>query len=236
MVRDALVRSDRAAKRALDVIGAGFLLLVCAPLILVVAAIVRLETPGPAFYGCRRVGFRGRELQMLKFRKMRTGASGPALTIADDERFTRVGRFLARSKLDELPQLWNVLWGEMSFVGPRPEDPSFVALQPDEYRQILRVKPGMTGLSQLAFAKEGEVLDPENPLDDYVARLFPQKISLDRLYAERRNLRMDLRITFWTAAAVLLGRNVAVDRKTGKLGLRRRPEPGLDSVTATSSR
>jgi lipopolysaccharide/colanic/teichoic acid biosynthesis glycosyltransferase len=232
--RDARVRLDRAAKRVFDVFGAGFLLLVFAPLILVVAAIVRLDTPGPAFYGCRRVGFRGRELRMLKFRKMRQDASGPALTASDDERFTGVGRFLAKSKLDELPQLWNVFKGEMSFVGPRPEDPSFVALRPDDYEEILAVKPGITGLSQLAFAKESEVLDPENTLEDYVDRLFPQKISMDRLYAERRSVWMDLRILVWTAVAVVVGRDVAVHRQSGRLGVRRRPAPELGSVTVTS--
>ena len=200
---------------------AGALLLVLAPLILLVAAWIRLDTPGSAFFRCRRVGFGGREFGMLKFRKMHTGASGSALTAPADERFTPVGRMLARTKLDELPQLWNVLKGEMSLVGPRPEDPSFVALERHAYERILRVRPGITGLSQLAFARESEILDPGDRDGDYIRRVLPQKMLLDELYAARRSHAMDFRILFWTVAAVLLRRSVAVHRATGRLTLRR---------------
>ena len=200
---------------------AGALLLVLAPLILLVAAWIRLDTPGSAFFRCRRVGFGGREFGMLKFRKMHTGASGSALTAPADDRFTPVGRLLARTKLDELPQLWNVLKGEMSLVGPRPEDPSFVALERHAYERILRVRPGITGLSQLAFARESEILDPGDRDGDYIRRVLPQKMLLDELYAARRSHAMDFRILFWTVAAVLLRRSVAVHRATGRLTLRR---------------
>jgi lipopolysaccharide/colanic/teichoic acid biosynthesis glycosyltransferase len=159
---------------------------------------------------------------MLKFRKMCDGATGVALTVADDARFTRVGRMLARTKLDELPQLWNVLKGQMSLVGPRPEDPGFVARLPERYARILEVKPGVTGLCQLAFAKESEVLEADDRLTHYVERLLPQKAAMDELYATQRSLGMDLRILVWTALAVLLRRDVAVHRGTGRLGLRRR--------------
>jgi lipopolysaccharide/colanic/teichoic acid biosynthesis glycosyltransferase len=121
------------------------------------------------------------------------------------------------------PQLWNVLKGEMTLVGPRPERPDFVDLRAEEYTRILGVKPGMTGLCQLAFAREGEALDHEDCVRDYVERLLPQKTALDLLYVGRRSLPMDLGILAWTAVAVLLRRDVAVDRATGRLGLRRRP-------------
>ena len=147
---------------------------------------------------------------MLKFRKMQRGASGVALTTANDERFTRTGRFLARTKLDEVPQLWNVLRGDMSLVGPRPEDPEFVERFRDDYAEILGAKPGITGLSQLAFAKESEIIDVDDPVQDYVSRLLPQKIALDRYYARHRSLLLDVKILYWTAAAVILRRNVAV--------------------------
>jgi lipopolysaccharide/colanic/teichoic acid biosynthesis glycosyltransferase len=160
---------------------------------------------------------------MLKFRKMRNGASGVAVTLSGDERFTRVGRVLAKAKIDELPQLWNVLKGEMTLVGPRPEHPDFVALRAGDYTTILGVKPGITGLCQLAFAKEGEALDHEDCVRDYVERLLPQKTALDLLYVDRRSVLMDLSILAWTAVAVLLRRDVAVDRSTARLGLRRRP-------------
>src|SRR5947207_15082250 len=179
--------SDRA-KRLVDVVVAGTLLALLAPVILVVAAWIRVQTPGPAFFRCRRTGFGGGEFGMLKFPKMHDGAAGSALTAPADDRFTSVGRLLARSKLDELPQLWNVLTGEMSLVGPRPEDPSFVALEPTAYERILRVRPGITGLSQLAFARESEILDPVDRDGDYVRRVLPQKVLLDQFYAAQRSL------------------------------------------------
>jgi lipopolysaccharide/colanic/teichoic acid biosynthesis glycosyltransferase len=215
---------DNGAKRVIDAALAAFLLaLLALPIALLVIAI-RLDSPGPGFYRCRRIGFRGREFRMLKFRKMHDDAAGPALTAKEDDRFTRLGRFLARTKLDEVPQLWNVLKGQMSLVGPRPEDPGFVEEQADAYRRILRVRPGITGFSQLAFAKESEILDPEDSLRHYLTSILPQKIGMDELYAARRSLRMDLSILFWTAAAVVLRRPVAVDRGSGRMNVRRRPE------------
>ena len=213
-------RLDRGAKRLADVVVAGLLLLLAAPIIALLAVEIRLESPGPAFYRCRRVGLRGRELWMLKFRKMHDGAGGPALAAARDERFTRLGPFLARTKLDELPQLWNVVRGEMSLVGPRPEDRSFVELHLESYEAILGVRPGVTGLSQLAFARESEVLDPGDRIGHYVTSILPQKVRMDRLYAMNRSLTMDLKILWWTAAAIFVRRDVAVHRETGRLGLR----------------
>jgi lipopolysaccharide/colanic/teichoic acid biosynthesis glycosyltransferase len=159
---------------------------------------------------------------MLKFRKMHDGATGPALTVSEDARLTRVGRFLARSKIDELPQLWNVLRGQMSLVGPRPEDPGFVELRRADFDVILKAKPGITGLSQLAFARESELLDPADRLGDYLQRFLPQKIALDRMYVARRTIWSDLRILAWTVAAIPLRQEVAVNRQTIKLTVRRR--------------
>ncbi len=215
-------RLDGAAKRLVDVVAAVGLLLICLPLIAVVACLIKLDSPGPVFYRCRRVGRRD-EFDMLKFRKMRDDAVGPALTVRADRRFTRVGRFLARSKLDELPQLWNVVRGQMSMVGPRPEDARFVKTRAAEYQRILSVRPGVTGLCQLAFAKESDILDQADPEADYLKRIFPQKIAIDTLYATRRTLWMDARILLWTAVAVMLRRDVAVHRATGGTSLRRRP-------------
>jgi lipopolysaccharide/colanic/teichoic acid biosynthesis glycosyltransferase len=216
-------RNGLTAKRLVDVVASGVLLTLLAPAILVVAAAIKTESRGSVLYRCRRIGLGGREFLMLKFRKMHDGASGPPLTLSSDARLTRVGRFLTRTKLDEIPQLWNVLKGEMSLVGPRPEDPSFVELLEGEYRMILTVKPGITGLSQLAFAREGEILDREDRIADYVTRLLPQKARLDAMYALNPSLRMDLRILAWTAVAVVLRRDVAVHRNNGMLSARRRP-------------
>jgi lipopolysaccharide/colanic/teichoic acid biosynthesis glycosyltransferase len=210
-------------QRLLDIFVAGSALVVLLPLFVLAAVAIKLESRGPVFYRCRRVGLAGVEFSMLKFRKMRTGATGAALTAVDDERFTRIGRVLAKTKLDEIPQLWNVLTNSMSLVGPRPEDPVFVKLRQTEYDQILRVRPGITGLSQLAFAREMEILDPEDRIGDYVSRLMPQKMSLDELYVTQRSLSMNLRILWWTVVGIVLGRQVAVNRSTGRLSLRRRP-------------
>lgn len=212
----------QATKRAFDVAVSGAILLLTLPLIAIVSVLVRVDSPGPVFYRAQRVGRGGRALRMLKFRKMHHNASGAPLTASADERFTRVGRLLARTKLDELPQLWHVLCGEMSLIGPRPEDPGFVAERFGDYAEILRVRPGVTGLSQIAFAEESEILCKIDPMEHYRSRIFPQKIRLDHLYATRLTIRMDLSILFWTCAAVLLRRQVAVHRETGRMNLRRR--------------
>jgi lipopolysaccharide/colanic/teichoic acid biosynthesis glycosyltransferase len=220
-------------KRLVDIVVSVALLVVLTPVFLAVAAAVKLDTRGSVLFRCRRVGFRGTELWMLKFRKMREGASGAAVTASADPRLTRVGRILARTKLDELPQLWNVLTGEMSLVGPRPESAEFVALHAARYRTILTVKPGITGLCQLAFARESDILDQKDHVRDYVDRLLPQKIALDQLYVRSRSMQMDLRILAWTAVAVLFRQEVAVHRDSGNLGLRRRPAQRAADVAAT---
>jgi len=216
-------RVDLTAKLVLDVVTSAALLVLLAPLIAIVAVAIKADSRGSVFYRCTRCGLGGREFRMLKFRKMYDDASGPPLTLTSDARLTRVGQFLARTKIDEIPQLWNVLKGEMSLVGPRPEDPAFVEQLPEKYSTILGVKPGVTGLTQLAFAREGEILDPGDRVRDYVTRLLPQKTALDILYSRERSLQMDLKILAWTIVAVVLRRDVAVNRQTGKLGTRRRP-------------
>jgi lipopolysaccharide/colanic/teichoic acid biosynthesis glycosyltransferase len=221
---------DAAATRLLDVTLALVVGVVSLPVALVVAVVIKVDSPGPVFYRCRRVGHRGRPFGMLKFRKMYDGARGPGLTATEDGRFTRVGRVLARSKLDELPQLWNVLRGQMSLVGPRPEDPSFVATRPDDFAPIQSVRPGITGLSQLAFADESAILDADDRVRDYLDRILPQKMELDGLYACRRSLSMDIRILFWTVVAVGLRHDVAVHRGTGRTSLRRRARPTVAPV------
>jgi lipopolysaccharide/colanic/teichoic acid biosynthesis glycosyltransferase len=212
-----------ALKRTLDVVVAAVALVVLLPVLALVAAAVALDGPGPVFYRAERVGFRGRPLRMLKFRKMRTGAGGSLLTVADDRRLTRLGALLARTKLDELPQLWHVLRGDMSLVGPRPESPEFVRRFPADYALVLGVRPGLTGYTQLAFAREGLILDAGDPEGDYLSRLLPQKIALDRMYAARPSLRRDVRILGATVVCLVLRQPIAVHRATGMLSLRRRP-------------
>jgi lipopolysaccharide/colanic/teichoic acid biosynthesis glycosyltransferase len=211
-----------AAIRVFDVFVALSLLVVLLPLIVMAVIGVRSESRGPAFFRCDRVGYRGRRLRMLKFRKMAHDAQGPALTTAADLRFTRIGRLLSKSKIDEIPQLFHVVRGDMSLVGPRPEDADFVDLHPQDYAKILSVPPGITGLSQIAFADEAAILDPADPVAHYRSRILPQKVALDRMYASRRSLAFNLRILAWTATTVVLRRRVAVHRGSGKMNLRRR--------------
>jgi lipopolysaccharide/colanic/teichoic acid biosynthesis glycosyltransferase len=213
----------RVVKRGVDIVVSTIALLLLLPLGSAIAVLVVLESPGPVFYRAERVGFRGRPLRMLKFRKMHANAAGSALTTANDSRFTRCGALLARTRLDELPQLWHVLRGEMSLVGPRPESPHFVSCREEEYARILAVRPGLTGWSQLAFAGEQELLERHVAQEYYVTRLLPQKSILDRLYAERVSLRRDVRIVLWTVVAVVLRQPLAVNRQTGAVTLRKRP-------------
>jgi lipopolysaccharide/colanic/teichoic acid biosynthesis glycosyltransferase len=225
-------RANDISIRLLDIVVSLLLLVVMLPAFVLLMFAVRLESPGGAFFRCRRVGRSGRDLQVLKFRKMREDAGDAPLTVFGDGRLTAVGRFLARWKLDELPQLWNVLRGQMSLVGPRPEDSRFVALAPAAFREILALRPGITGLSQIAFAGETSLLRGPDPVAYYVERLLPQKLQLDRLYLRRRSPWLNLTILYWTARVVLFGCSVAVDRRTGAFTVRHaRPEPQT-AVTA----
>jgi lipopolysaccharide/colanic/teichoic acid biosynthesis glycosyltransferase len=212
-----------ASVRIFDFAAALFLLLLLTPLIVLITIGILIDSRGPILYGCTRVGRYGNTFRMLKFRKMNAQAQGPPLTVASDTRFTRFGRLLARTKLDEVPQLWNVVRGDMSLVGPRPEDIAFVSLLRNDYEEILTVPPGITGLSQLAFAKESQLLAAEDSHDYYIERLLPQKVELDRLYARRRSLLLNLQVLLWTAVVVGLIGDVAVNRATGRATLRRRP-------------
>lgn len=220
--RIASVTPRQALKRGFDVAFASLALAGLLPLLALIALAIKVDSRGPVFYRVRRVGFRGRPLMMLKFRKMHHNADGSLLTTGGDPRLTRVGAMLTRAKLDELPQLWDVICGRMSVVGPRPEDPSFVGLHDHAYRQILSVRPGITGFSQLAFADEQRILEVHDAVADYVARILPQKVAMDIMYASACDLRRDMRVLRWTVCAVVLRKQVAVNRATGGLTLRQR--------------
>jgi lipopolysaccharide/colanic/teichoic acid biosynthesis glycosyltransferase len=181
--RRLLTTIDAGVKRALDFVLAGVLLVLLAVPIVLLALAIRLDSPGPAFFRCRRIGFRGREFRMFKFRKMHDDASGPALTAKGDARFTRLGRFLAETKLDELPQLWNVLRGQMSIVGPRPDLVEQVANYEPEDRRRLAVKPGITGWAQVMGRDEIP---------------WEERFRLDAWYVDNWSLRLDARIVLMT--------------------------------------
>lgn len=191
-------------KRACDVAVAAAGLALLAPLLACIALATRLDTRGPIFFRAPRIGMAGRTFTMLKFRTMVADAAarGPRITTGDDPRITRVGRLLRRARLDELPQLVNVLRGEMSLVGPRPEAPDFVALYPPEARAVLRVRPGMTGLAQLVFRDESRFLVGEDVEERYVQRVLPAKLQIDLAYVEHASPALDLWLVLLTALAV----------------------------------
>ncbi len=194
------------AKRLFDILASALGLLLLSPLLLFVALWIKWDSPGPVMFRQERVGRFGRPFRIHKFRSMRVDAPalGPQITIGEDPRITASGRFIRRSKLDELPQLWDVLRGAMSLVGPRPEVPRYVALYPPALREIvLSVRPGITDPASLAFRNESELLaasaDPERT---YVEEILPAKLALMVDYVESASLGGDLRWVWWTVAAV----------------------------------
>jgi lipopolysaccharide/colanic/teichoic acid biosynthesis glycosyltransferase len=196
-------------KRAFDIVVALVGLVFFSPLMLIVAVFIKLTSPGPVFYRAPRVGKGGQAFRMYKFRTMVVGADkiGPALTVDKDPRITRIGARLRRSRLDEIPQLINVLRGEMSMVGPRPEAPYYVEKYSPEQRKVLMVKPGMTGSAQIAFRHEEEVLSNAETLEDeYMNGILPPKLAMDLQYIEQQSLSLDLKILFQTAWVLLADR------------------------------
>lgn len=191
-------------KRAFDLIVSLVLLAVlCVPIALL-ALCVKLGSRGPAIFRALRVGRSGRTFHMLKLRTMTACAGGPAIAVANDPRVTSLGRFLRRSHLDELPQLWNVAAGEMSLVGPRPEEPRFVDANAADWRRVLALRPGITGPSQLAFADEEQrLLGTNDPERDYRERVLPAKLRADLAYVEGRTFARDLAVLARTALHVL---------------------------------
>jgi len=196
-------------KRAFDVAASAAGLVTLAPLMLGIAALVRLDSPGPAFFSQERVGKDGRLFRILKFRTMVQDAPsrGPSVTRGGDSRVTRVGRFLRRTKLDELPQLINVLKGDMSLVGPRPEVPRYVAMYTPEQRRVLSVRPGITDWASLEYVNEEEVLARYEDLErGYVEEVMPKKLALNLKYVEERGLKTDCEILVRTAMKLLVRR------------------------------
>lgn len=195
------------AKRLFDIAFAALALLLLGPVLLTVALWVRLDSPGPMFFRQQRVGQGGRLFGIYKFRTMQTGAeaAGPQITVGQDARITRAGAWLRRSKLDELPQFLNVLCGDMSVVGPRPEVPRYVAHYPADLRTVvLSVRPGITDLASIAYRNESDLLaqspDPERT---YLEQILPTKLHYAQQYVHTRSLWLDLQIIAWTALAVL---------------------------------
>ncbi|RLC80839.1 MAG: sugar transferase [Chloroflexi bacterium] len=196
-------------KRIFDILIASIGLIAFSPLMLIIAILIKLDSPGPIFYRAPRVGKDGKPFRMFKFRTMVANAEkiGPPITVGDDPRITRIGARLRSSRLDELPQLINVLCGEMSMVGPRPETPYFVEKFSPEQREVLKVKPGMTGLAQITFRHEEEILSNPGALDEeYMNVILPPKLALDLEYIKHQSLLLDVKTLFQTAWVLLMDR------------------------------
>lgn len=192
------------AKRVFDVLLAALGLLLLAPLLLLIALAIKLDSPGPVLFRQERVGRHGRPFRIRKFRTMHDGAAGAPITVGDDPRITRSGRWLRAAKLDELPQLIDVLAGHMSLVGPRPELPRYVALYPPALRdKVLSVRPGITDPASIEYRDEGAQLaraaDPEH---EYVHVVLPRKLALAEAYVDRATLATDLRVLWRTMKLV----------------------------------
>ena len=196
----------RMIKRLFDFIFSLSGLVIVSPLIAVIAVVVKVESPGPVLYKGARAGKAGKPFRILKFRTMVVDAEeigGPS-TADDDPRITKVGKFIRKYKLDELPQLINVLKGEMSFVGPRPEVPIEVETYNDEERRILNVKPGITDYASMTFHNEGEILKgSSDPHQAYREKIRPGKIRLALKYVDEQSFWVDLKIIIQTIIALV---------------------------------
>jgi lipopolysaccharide/colanic/teichoic acid biosynthesis glycosyltransferase len=188
-------------KRAFDVSVAAIGLIALSPLMLILAVLIKCDSQGPVFFTQKRIGKNFRPFLIYKFRTMKENAElrGPLITIGEDPRITRIGRFLRKAKLDELPQLINVLKGEMSLVGPRPELPRFVELFRCEYAEILSLRPGITDLASLKYQDEAKLMGQfTNPEDEYVRSILPDKIRLAKEYIDRSSIFFDLSLILRT--------------------------------------
>jgi lipopolysaccharide/colanic/teichoic acid biosynthesis glycosyltransferase len=188
-------------KRSFDILVAATSLLILSPLLLIVALLVRTTSPGPVFFRQERIGRGFRPFRIYKFRSMVQDAprQGSQVTFGADPRITRVGRFLRATKIDELPQLINVLVGDMSLVGPRPEVRKYVEMFHNDYADVLRVRPGITDPASIKYRHEAEILGRcDNPEKEYIERILPEKIRLGKEYAERPSLWLDLVIILKT--------------------------------------
>lgn len=199
-------RVDNFLSRGFDLVAATIGLVLLSPAFLVAVVLVRLSSPGPVFFQQVRIGRLGKPFKILKFRTMRTDTerSGGQLTIGDDPRVTPIGKRLRKWKLDEIPQLINVIRGDMALVGPRPEVPRYVEMYDAEQRRVLSVRPGITDPASIAYRSESELLASQpDPERFYIEHIMPEKLALNLAYLDRRTVWTDIGIILKTILAVL---------------------------------
>ena len=197
-------------KRAFDIIASACGLIVLSPVMLVCACLVKLTSTGPVLFKQKRMGRNFRLFEILKFRSMTVGAEqmGDRVTAGGDNRITGIGRILRKTKLDELPQLLNVLKGDMSLVGPRPEVPEFVEIYREDYQELLSVRPGITDIGSIEFRDEEEILArSDDPRQTYIDDILPQKIELGKSYIKRSSVVFDIKLILLTLLRVVRKEN-----------------------------
>lgn len=192
-------------KRIFDITSSLFGLILLSPFMIIIAILIKLDSKGPVFFKQVRVTKNGREFKIFKYRTMRVGSDKYSqITVGKDSRITKVGDFLRKYKLDEIPQLINVLIGDMSLVGPRPEVPKYVALYTEEQREILKVRAGITDYASIEFSNENDILANEaDPEKAYIEKIMPRKIELNKKYLSEISVMTDIKIILLTIKKIL---------------------------------
>ena len=192
-------------KRFFDIFSSLIVLIIISPLLILISIFIKLDSKGKILYNQKRVGINGKEFKLFKFRTMKPGSDIKGLlTIGNDTRITRVGNVLRKTKLDELPQLFNIIIGDMSVVGPRPETPNYVELYNKKQKEVLSIRPGLTDYASLEFINESELLaKQDDPEQAYINTIMPQKLSLNIKYIQDQSFLLDLKIIFRTIFKIL---------------------------------
>ena len=192
-------------KRIFDITLSLFGLIILLPFMLIIAILIKIDSKGPVFFKQIRVTKNGKEFKIFKYRTMRVGSDKYSqITVGKDNRITKVGAFLRKYKLDEIPQLINVLIGDMSLVGPRPEVPKYVALYTDEQKEILKVRAGITDYASIEFSDENDLLaSEEDPEKAYIEKVMPKKIELNKKYISEISILTDIKIILLTIKKIL---------------------------------
>ena len=192
-------------KRIFDITLSLFGLIILLPFMLIIAILIKIDSKGPVFFKQIRVTKNGKEFKILKYRTMRVGSDKYSqITVGKDGRITKIGSFLRKYKLDEIPQLINVLIGDMSLVGPRPEVPKYVALYTDEQKEILKVRAGITDYASIEFSDENDLLAlEEEPEKAYIEKIMPKKIELNKKYLSEISILTDIKIILLTIKKIL---------------------------------
>lgn len=192
-------------KRIFDITLSLFGLIILLPFMLIIAILIKIDSKGPVFFKQIRVTKNGKEFKIFKYRTMRVGSDKYSqITVGKDGRITKLGSFLRKYKLDEIPQLINVLIGDMSLVGPRPEVPKYVALYKDEQKEILKVRAGITDYASIEFSDENDLLaSEEDPEKAYIEKIMPKKIELNKKYLSEISILTDIKIILLTIKKIL---------------------------------